>query len=86
MLQTQLSSLVAYVDDVRKNNKDLIKEISLLRTENGNLKQKIANVNDQNSELQKLIETMSELPSISSAPSGIPLSSCPPPGPHLPGR
>ena len=84
MLQTQLSSLVAYVDDVRKNNKDLIKEISLLRTENGNLKQKIANVNDQNSELQKLIQTMSELPSISSAPSGIPLSSCPPPGPPIP--
>ena len=76
-LQTQLLNLETHVKDVWKNNRDLNKEISLLRTENGNLKQKVANLNEHNSELQTLIETMSEQPRMPHEPSDIVLPNPP---------
>ena len=59
-MQSQLASLETFVKGTRDNNQDLVNEIRLLRTENGNLKQKLASVNQHNSELKKLIETMRE--------------------------
>ena len=59
-MQSKLASLETFIKGTRDNNQDLVNEIRLLRTENGNLKQKLASVNQHNSELKKLIETMSE--------------------------
>ena len=59
-LQTKLTSLETFVKSTCSNNQDLVNEIKLLKAENGNLKQKLASVNQHNSELKKLIETMSE--------------------------
>ena len=57
-MQSKLASIETFVKGPRNNNQDLVNEIRLLRTENGNLKQKLASGNQHNSELKKLIATV----------------------------
>ena len=59
-LQLQLSNLILLVQNMCENNETQKDEMNKLKFENGNLKQKIASLEDRNCDLRKLIETMSE--------------------------
>ena len=79
-LQLQLSNLILLVQNMCENNETQKDELNKLKLENGNLKQKIASLEDRNCDLRKLIETMSEGQITSTCPPSLPGPARPAPG------
>ena len=65
-LVSQVSDLKNYIQDLRHHDHPMKQR---LKSENGNLRQKVVNLENVNGDLQKLIETMSECDTVPNWPN-----------------